>query len=316
MDDISQVAAQGDGYPMYDNDRLGCCVWAMVGHAIQVQTLLGLRSEVEVTAPALIKGYSDVTGYDPHQERPDGSNPTDQGTNMADAMSYWRKTGIAKPDGTKDKILAYAEVDHTDRELVADCIELFGPGMQAVLFPDAAMDQFNNGEEWAVVPGPEPDEGHAILKAQYALTGDPSAPTAMSSQDVTWGAVQKVSDGWDQKYTDQLFFVITRDWFAANGVDPNGEAAGALGEEFAVMTGEPNPFPEPVPTPAPPAPSPTPVPVPVPPTPAPTPDVHMDSADVTLAQALRPWLNERHVGANEKAVRAVDAWLKTKQAGT
>lgn len=68
----------------------------------------------------------------------------------------------------------------------------------------------------------------------------------------------------------------------------------------------------------PPSPSPNPVPVPVPsPTPSPDPvpsNVHMDSADDALAEALTPWLNDPHVlPENRHAVAAVNAWLAAKQ---
>ena len=298
VDDISQVAA----YPMYDNDRYGDCVWAMIGHAIQVFTTLGIGSDCEVTVDALLKGYSDVTGFNPNDPS------TDQGTNIQDALNYWRTVGIARPDGSMDQILAFAQVDHADRELVAVCVNLFGPAMKGVNFPQSAMDQFNAGQEWVPVPGePAPTEGHAILTARYEMP----SPTELDTDEVTWAAKQKVSDAWNAAYVEELYFVITKDWFTANGVDPNGEAASALGADFAAVTHEPNPFPVQPPAPVPPAPSPTPAPTPspVPPSPAPTPSP--TPADVAFAAVLRKWITERHVGENHHIAVAAKAWLES-----
>jgi hypothetical protein len=294
VDDISQV----QNYPMYGNDRYGDCVWAMIGHHIQVSTRLGIGSEVDVTDDALLKGYSDVTGFDP-------SDPnSDQGTVIQDALDYWRKTGINKPDGSKDKILAFVQVDHTDRGLLADCIHLFGPGLKGFEFPDSAMDQFNAGQEWTVVSNSPIVGGHAILTAKYTL----HSLTNMDTEDVTWGARQPISDPFNAKYVDEMWFVITQNWFNATGVDPNGEAASALGKDFTDLTGQPSPFPAPTP-------GPTPVPVPPAPTPTPVPtDVHVDSADRALMAALTPWDAARHIGPNRRAQKAYEAWLTAKRA--
>lgn len=295
VDDISQVAS----YPMYDNDRYGDCVWAMIGHAIQIQSLLGLRSEVDVTVDALLKGYTDVTGFDP------ADPSTDQGTNVQDALNYWRTTGIARPDGTVDQILAFAEVDHTDRALVADCVGLFGPGMKGVNLPQSAEDQFGAGQPWTVVAGSPIVGGHAVLTAAYTMP----SPSELDTDEVTWGQAQKVTDAWNAEYVEEQYFVITRDWFSANGVDPNGEAATVLGEEFAAVTGEPNPFPAPQPTPGPVVP-------PAPPAPQPVPvsDVHVDAADEELMAALVDWDKEPHIGGNARARDAYDRWQARKAA--
>src|SRR5437879_3603415 len=109
-------------WPMYGNDDWGDCVWAMIGHTIEAATAYGQGKTVEVTEADVLKGYSDVTGFDPHAGRP-GENPTDQGTVIQDALSYWRKTGVGG-----HKILAFAQVDHRNQDEVATALYLFGHG--------------------------------------------------------------------------------------------------------------------------------------------------------------------------------------------
>jgi len=64
-----------------------------------------------------------------------------------------------------------------------------------------------------------------------------------------------------------------------------------------------------------PAPVPVPVPVPVPPAPVPTPPnpgPDTDPADDALARTVSNWAQGHHTGSNERAARAIQAWLTAK----
>lgn len=268
-------------WPMYANDRYGDCVWAMIGHLIEAYTTYGRGATVTVTDQDVLKGYADVTGFNP-------SDPsTDQGTVIADALAYWQKTGVGG-----HKILAYAKVDHTNRAEVDAALNLFGGLCLGVNFPTSAMNQFNAGQPWDVVANDGGIEGgHAVHHGIYNTA-------SRVEKVITWGAVEGMTDAWWAKYVEEAWVVISPEWLDATGHSPEGLDLAGLGEDFAALTGKPNPFPQPTPTPVP-----TPVPVPVPP---------VADADHVFAQVLRGWVKTRRFGANRVVQQAASQWLAAK----
>jgi hypothetical protein len=265
-------------WPMYGNDQWGDCVWAMAGHGLEAWSTYGEGSTVEVTLDVLLKGYHDVTGFDPHVPS------TDQGTNIQDALEYWRKTGLGG-----HKILAFARVDHNDMAEVQAAINVFGALAVGVALPAVAEQQFADGQPWDVVTNDGGIlGGHAIHAGAY----DEHAGTFTVT---TWGHTQVLTEAWWRTYVDELWVIVSPEWLSAAGVDPEGLDLAGLGEDFAALTHKPNPFPSP-------APSPTPEP------PAPT----VDAADRALAAAVGPWVNERHSRDNKRAAAAVKTWMAVK----
>lgn len=236
--------AKVPSWPMYGNDSWGDCVWAMIGHAIQTWSA---NAGVEVTVPvaSLLKGYSDVTGFDP-AAGPPGSNPTDNGTVIQDALDYWRKTGIVAADGSVHKILAFAQVNISNPAELEAAVDLFGDALFGINFPASAMDQFNAGQPWDVVAGSAIEGGHAICSGRYGVSG------AVLWEIITWAKAQGMTDAFRARYLSEAWVAISPEWVEANGLTPTGLNLQALGHDFSVLTGAPNPFPAPTP-PAPPA---------------------------------------------------------------
>lgn len=322
LDRYSAVDASTWG--MDGNDTVGDCTCADVDHEIKADQVAAGNTEVASTADEVLAVYSAITGYDPAQTQPDGSNPTDQGAEIQDVRAYWQKNGVTL-GGTVHKILLFAEVDRTGN-LIKWCLDQFGAIGLGVNLPDSAMDQFHAGKPWTVVKGSAIDGGHAI-----ALVGYDDNYWYV----VTWGQVQKVALDWFNEYVEEAWVVLTEDFVNAHsGEDALGGTLYALGQQFAVVTGKanpvpapgpvPTPVPDPTPTPAPvPEPEPTPAPDPVPeptpspePTPAPVPDndIHVDSADAALAPLAERFLHEPHMGYHW-LTRALDEWLTAKNGG-
>lgn len=249
VDYVSRVA----DWPMLANDSFGDCVWAAAGHIIEAATTYGQGTTVKVSDADVLKGYHDVTGFDP-------SDPaTDQGTVIQDALAYWRKVGIGG-----HKILAYAQVDVRNLDEVAEALYLFGHLELGINFPGSAMDQFNAGEPWDVVPGASIEGGHAV---NLGLTRDTTTAKPSFSprqhlvgrnargnyEVVTWGRVQEMTPAFWAKYVEEAWIVITPEWEEATGGSPAGIDKARLGSLFTQLTGELAPF---GPTPTPPAPVP------------------------------------------------------------
>lgn len=265
-------------WPMLLNDQVGDCVFAAFGHMLLALSTYGQGNTATITDADILTAYEQATGYRP-------SDPaTDQGAVIQDALGYWRKTGIAG-----HKILAFAQVNHLNPAEVDAAINLFGTLIVGVNLPQSAMTQFEHGQPWVSV---NPDGGtlggHAIHVGYF------NTP-AKGTRATTWGAVQDIGNAWWVRYVDEAWVAVAPEWLDASGHSPAGLDLHGLGEDFAVLTGQPNPFPTPTPGPPPPIP------------PAPPVD-----ADHAFAAALRGWLGHRHIGMNHQlALRAQD-WLKAK----
>lgn len=276
--DASQVPSQVDylsavpDWPMYGNADVGDCVEAGSLHALMAQTAYGLGELKTEPEGEGIKLYEAWTGYTP-------SDPnSDQGTVIQDALSKWRKSGI---DG--DKITAFASVDVKNASEIAAALYYFGHILIGLTVMQSAMDQFDAGEPWDVSSHPGDELGGHCVSVGYV-----DSKNSPEYKLVTWAAVQGMTAAFWDKYVEEAWVIVTTDWVnAVSGNTPTGMDLAAFGDEFATLTGEPNPFPtpEPVPTPVPPAPTPDP-PGPTP-EPTPTPEPGPDAADEALAPLLR-----------------------------
>ncbi|GAB2695812.1 hypothetical protein [Kitasatospora kifunensis] len=230
-------------WPMFSNDSVGDCTCAAVGHLIEAETTYGQGTTVTVADQDVLTAYEKVSGYNP------ADPSTDQGAVIQDVLAYWQKTGMAG-----HKIVAFASVDVSNMTEIKTAINLFGAVDVGFNFPSSAMTQFNAGQEWDVVKGSPIEGGHCVPVGAYAADG-----TLMC---VTWGAVQKMTAAFWTTYVDEAWVVITQDWLNAKGLDPQGLNLYQLGQDYAALTGKPNPIPAPAPQPQP-TPSPTPAPTPV-----------------------------------------------------
>ncbi|MGH3498432.1 MAG: hypothetical protein ACRDP1_13305 [Nocardioidaceae bacterium] len=219
---------------MYGNDRYGTCTCAAAGHEIEAWTAAAQGAEQSVTDAAILTAYEAVCpGFDPV------TGAGDNGAIVQRVLSYWRKSGVGG-----HKILAYAKVDHTNQVETTRALDVFGTLYLGISFPDSAMGQFNAGQPWDPVAGARIEGGHAINAGAY------DAATSMW-RVVTWGKVQAMSQAFFDDYVDEAWAVVSADWLDKMGATPEGVDLAGLGEDFAALTGKPNPFPAPTPTPAP-----------------------------------------------------------------
>lgn len=251
---------------MLANDQWGDCTCAGVGHKRIGDVYVNQGQVLTVTDQDVLALYSAVTGFNP------ADPSTDQGAVCQDVLAYWQKNGFLG-----EKIVAYAKVDLSNQTLVKQAISLFGQIYCGFNFPGTAMDQFNAGQPWDVVRGAQIEGGHCVTVGAYDANG---------LECVTWGKLQRLTWRFLAKYFDEAWVIVTPDQVNSGGLDAQGLNLYALGQDYAQLTGRPNPIPapapSPTPTPVPPQPTPTPVPVPTP-TPAP------DAADKALAAAQDAW---------------------------
>jgi hypothetical protein len=217
----------------------GDCTIASAGHIIdQVAWYAQNDTPAPVTSAETLALYEAMTGYDPST----GANDT--GATLEQALTIWQQNGLAgyKPTG-------WAEIDHTDIQLVQTCIAAFGAVYAALEVPASAMQQFDRNMPWTPVPRSPIEGGHAVPLVGY----DSSFLYA-----VTWGAVQKISYSFYTKYFEEAVAVALPQLIEASGHTPSGLDTGTANSDWQAITGSStNPFPT-VGPPPPPAPAPTP----------------------------------------------------------
>ena len=211
------------------NSELGCCVIAAQGHAVQIVTA---NASTEVTVPdsAILAGYEAVGGYVP------GNPQSDQGCDMLTACKWWQGTGIGG-----HQIAAYATCP-LNAAMIQTAIDLFGLAYIGFEVPQSAVDQFNAGQTWTVVPGSPIVGGHCVDLVDYDATG----PTC-----ITWGKLQKMTWQFLLTNMDEAYAVVSKEWIEANGQTPSGLNLTQLLADVAAISGNPAPDPNPTPTPTP-----------------------------------------------------------------
>ena len=210
-------------WPVYMNDRLGDCTCAGIGHAVQSWTAYG-KGLVTLPNSAVLDLYERM-GYVP------GDAATDRGAVEQDVLAEVHRNGVGG-----HKILAYAQVDHQNPDEMKSALYLFGSLYLGAAMPQSAMDQTGAGQPWSLGPG------DSTIVGGHCFVGQRWDASAAPLQVVTWGQLQRVTWDWWMAYGIEAWIVITSDWLAANGKNPLGVDLVQLGDEFAVVSGQVNPF--------------------------------------------------------------------------
>jgi hypothetical protein len=264
---------------MLGNDNYGDCVWAGADHETMLWLAMGGQPVPGFTDDTALADYSAVTGF-----RKDDPS-TDQGTNMRDAMNYRRKTGIVDASGNRHKIGAFVALQPGNITQLKQCIWLFGAVAIGFEFPGSAMDQFNRGQPWTVVPGAQIEGGHYVPGVLYHASVD-------MFEVVTWGRRQLVAPSFLQKYMDEAYGVLSVELLAGGRSLEGFDLATLQGDLADIGSGK----------------APTPV---DPPSPTPTPTPTVDDATRQMWADVRGWATSRHSGSNKQAAHRVMAWARS-----
>jgi hypothetical protein len=205
-------------YGMLGNDSYGDCVWAGAGH----ETMMWCKeagSDIAFNDKCVLRDYTAVTGFNPNDPS------TDRGTDMQLAASYRRKTGVADARGKRHKVVAYLAIAKGNLDQHVSAAYLFGAVGVGIKFPKSAMDQFNAGKPWDLVPGAKLDGGHYI-----PLVGRRNGNLVV----VTWGRIQEMTPAFFAKYNDESVVYLTTEDLKA-GVTPEGLNVTQLKADLAAL---------------------------------------------------------------------------------
>lgn len=192
---VPQVAQWG----MMDNDRLGCCTISGAGHVIVAANTEVGESDPIPSDPEIQSQYFAITGG------------ADEGCVEADVLQLWHQSGLFGDN----RIAGYAPVNPADLVGLHQAIAFYGSAYIGVALPQSAMDQFQAGQDWTVVPGSPIEGGHCIVLVGY---------NQQTVQAVTWGAVVNISYPWIARYMDEAWCVIPQA-FAEAGRGPSLDLA-------------------------------------------------------------------------------------------
>lgn len=211
----------GAPWGMLGNDSVGDCVIAWAMHCLMLQAIEVGRTIAFSTASAL-QTYTDATGYNT------ADPSTDQGTDVASFMDFWKNTGILDDAGNRHKISAYVRVNATNLQEIREASYLFKmPGL-GIQFPDSAATQNRRGETWTVVPGATIEGGHMIgYQAWNAIVNNMN----------TWNMNQPADDTFLLTYADECFAPISAEMLDEKGTDVDGFDMATLLADSAALSG-------------------------------------------------------------------------------
>jgi hypothetical protein len=179
---------------MLANDKAGCCVLSGGAH----ETML-LNKEagnvVSFSDTSVLSDYSAITGYDPTDPS------TDQGTDVQDAATYRRTTGLLDASGARHKIVTSLALEPGNLVHLWEGIYLFTTGGIGLQLPASAMDQFNAGQPWDVVTGSPIEGGHYV----------PIVAKRDMLYVVTWGKLQPMTPNFFTTYCDEARVYLSQE---------------------------------------------------------------------------------------------------------
>lgn len=192
----------------------GCCVFSGTAEETHLIEHAAKRKLAALTGKEVIAAYSEVTGY------VIGDESTDQGTNVRKALAWRRKVGIADATGKRHKIGAFLALDPGNLLHVEIALRLFGAVGIGINFPQSAMDQFNAGEPWTLVPGSPDGGGHYVPVV--------AKRNASSLQVLTWAKDQRMSLDFYQAQCDEAWAIVPTEYLDESGKTPEGFDQAAL----------------------------------------------------------------------------------------
>jgi hypothetical protein len=203
---------------MLANDSVGDCVVAGAAHETMLFNAEAGRS-ITFTDQSCLSDYSAVTGYDP------ADPSTDQGTNVSEFVDYRTKVGVLDQHGLRHRIGGSVRIDPGHLDQYAEALFLFSAVGIGVQLPDSAQQQFAAEQPWDVVRGAQIEGGHYV--PVVARTADGFWLVA------TWGRLQKVTDAFLTKYSDEAYAYLSLEFLGNNGKSLEGFNAQQLRADLA-----------------------------------------------------------------------------------
>jgi hypothetical protein len=199
---------------MLGNDQYGDCGEAGAMHFIQTETA-NAGTPLHGTLAQTLALYTAVSGFNPNAApAPDGSNPTEQGTDLLTLLQYWKSTGIAVTDANgktvMHKILGWAALDLTSIAQMRYACDIFGGLYLGIQCPESAIQNPNN---WTWNPNSPIAGGHCINQVGQGGAG---------GKIQSWGADIPFTWEFALNTLDEAYVVVSPFWLNQQGKAPSG----------------------------------------------------------------------------------------------
>lgn len=227
---------------VYLNDQEGDCVIAGKYHALGVWTGNESGSSVVATDAEVQASYHTICG------------PGDNGCVITDVLDYYKSKGLTA-SGKGYKIDGYVSIDFKNQQEVMVALEVFGALVIGINLPND-WTAAGPGVVWDVTRS-QIVGGHDVTAIGYTQQGVQISTWGKVGTIITWAAMAAGT------WVEELYAVLSPDWYSQADLAPNGIDAATLAADLAKLGGGviPDPGPGPGPSPVPPAPVP-PAPVP------------------------------------------------------
>jgi len=200
------------------NDQWGDCAIAATYREVEILSFKTSGVEMQASTDLALRLYAAVTGFDPTAGA-SGSNPTDQGTNLQDLLTYRINTGIPLPNGNVSKLLGFFEIDPRNLNDVRAAIAQGGIVQLGISCYESFMDVQQGGVWEPPLANDSIGGGHAICSGAYDQTGF----TIKS-----WGLdIQMPIATWRACVTE-VYAVVSPLWVSATGKTPFGMSIAEL----------------------------------------------------------------------------------------
>jgi hypothetical protein len=176
---------------MFGNDQWGDCVIAGRANWTLRAEYFEQNIRLPITTDEVLYQYWKEQGGN-------ASTQPDNGLVMLNSLNVWRHDGWTAAKEHYN-IYAYAAINWKKYNELKYAILLLGGAYTGFWVPSSAMDQFDRGETWTVVPGSTIAGGHAIYLVGYNEIG----PVCL-----TWGKKQQMTWEFFLKYTDEAYAMI------------------------------------------------------------------------------------------------------------
>lgn len=202
------------------NNRIGNCTAVTAHHLTQTWSQArGSGNYYKPTAAQAVRTYAKFTGYD------DATGKRDNGAVVLDVLRKWRKEGLS----TGHKAHAFAQVDDDSIDSIKAACWLFGGLYLGFALPSYVEGEYRHwsspGSKRGPTTKPYSGGGHAVAMLGY---------TKEHALIASWGAKIQVAWGFVDKYLDEAYAVLSKDW-ATDGLAPNGFAFDALNRDLDLI---------------------------------------------------------------------------------
>jgi hypothetical protein len=199
----------------YAYNGAGDCAWAGPGHEEMEGAKNDGRPVPAFSCLNILNQYAEYLGLSGAERLTKGN---DAGSDVQQVLQWRQSKGLKDAHGNMYKIGPFVSLEPGNTQQLWEALWLFDCVGIGINFPQSAMDQFNAGHIWSVVPGTQIEGGHYI-----PLVGH---PTERVWTCVTWGKRQTMTEQFLTTYCDEAYAYVDPEKFsAATGKSPQGFTA-------------------------------------------------------------------------------------------